>query len=170
MVDRLLGVVVVLLVAGNARGLGKVVVIVDMAIGAGMWRHGVGGGEEESSECRIEPCVQPVIGRVARFACGSKFSGHVVGVFGGLKIFLVATKASRRHGIELAERAVLVAVFAGHRRVRAGEREAVHVLIDLLHRNLPAADRVAGLASRAHLTLVNVGVAGSAFLSRDGEY
>ena len=164
-VVRVIGVLKILQMAGDAGGLGQVVVIVDMAIGARTGRHGVSASEEESSECVIEPCVQPVIGRVARFACSSKFSGHVVGVFGGLKIFLVATQASRRHGIELAERAVLVAVFAGHRRVRAGQREAVHVLIDLLDRNLPAADGVAGLASRAHLALVNVGVAVSAFVA-----
>jgi len=168
-VVRIIGVLKILQMAGDAGGLGQGVVIVDVAIGARTWRHSVGAREEESSECVIETCVQPVIGRVARLACSSKFSGNVVGVPGGLKNFLVATQASRGHGSELAERAVLVAIFAGQRRVRAGQREAVHVLIDLLHRNLPAADRVAGLASRPHLALVNVGVAVSAFVADVGK-
>src|ERR1700724_3093317 len=88
-VVRVIGVLKILQMAGDAGGLGQVVVIVDMAIGARTGRHGVSASEEESSECVIEPCVQPVLGRVARFACSSKFSGHVVGVLGGLKIFLV---------------------------------------------------------------------------------
>jgi hypothetical protein len=168
-VVRIIGVLKILQMAGDTGGLSQVVVIVDVAIGAHAWRHSVGARKEESSECVIEPCVQPVIGRVARLTCSGKFSGHVVGVLGVLKIFLVATQASRGHGIELADRAVLVAVVAGRRRVRAGQREAVHVLIDLLHRNFPAADGVAGLASRSHLAPVNVGVAVSAFVADVGE-
>lgn len=44
------------------------------------------------------------------------------------------------------------------RGMRADEREAVQVLIDLLDRNVPPLDRVALLAIGAHLALVNVGV------------
>ena len=43
--------------------------------------------------------------------------------------------------------------------MRADEREAVQVLINLLHRNVPPPDRMALLAIGAHLPLVNVGVA-----------
>ena len=43
--------------------------------------------------------------------------------------------------------------------VRADQREAVQVLIDLLDRNIPALDRVALFAVGAHLPLVDVSMA-----------
>lgn len=43
------------------------------------------------------------------------------------------------------------------------------MLLDLLHSNLPAFDRVALFAARTELALVNVGVAVSASLSHIGE-
>jgi hypothetical protein len=49
-----------------------------------------------------------------------------------------------------------IAVYGG---VGADQREPVEVLINLLHRNMPAPNRVALLAVRAHLALVDVGVA-----------
>ena len=45
-----------------------------------------------------------------------------------------------------------------HRGVRADQREAIEVLVDLLHGNVPAPNRVALLAIGAHLALVDVGV------------
>ena len=45
----------------------------------------------------------------------------------------------------------------------ASQREAVHVLINLLNRDFPAAHRMTVLARRAHLASVDVGMAVSAF-------
>ena len=49
-----------------------------------------------------------------------------------------------------------MAVVARRCGVCSRQREPVHVLVDLLDRDLPSADRVARLAGRAHLALVDV--------------
>src|SRR5271165_4619467 len=49
------------------------------------------------------------------------------------------------------------------------QREAILVLLDLLHSNLPSLDRVALLATRTKLALVNIGVAVGASLTYVGE-
>ena len=54
--------------------------------------------------------------------------------------------------------------------MRAEQREAVLVLIDHLHGNLPALHRVAGIALRTELAFVDVGVTVSAFLADVGKY
>jgi len=59
-----------------------------------------------------------------------------------------------------------IAVYGG---MSADQREPVEVLINLLHRNMPAPNRVALLAVRAHLALVDVGVAILAALADVGE-
>ena len=53
--------------------------------------------------------------------------------------------------------------------MRAKQREAILMLLDLLHSNLPSLDRVALFATRAKLALVNVGVAVRASLTYVGE-
>jgi hypothetical protein len=55
-----------------------------------------------------------------------------------------------------------IAIYSG---VRSGQRKAVIVLLDLLNRNLPSPDRVAGLAIGSQLPLVNIGMAVLAALS-----
>jgi hypothetical protein len=52
----------------------------------------------------------------------------------------------------------------------SGEGKAVDVLLNLLHRDLPAADRVALFAVRSQLPLVNVRMAVLASLSYIREY
>jgi hypothetical protein len=162
-VVRIICFLKILQVARDAGSLSQVVVVVNVAIGARARRHSMCTCQGKPSQCMIKAGIQPIIGRVARLASSRKFSGYVVGIPGRLQIFLMATQASRRHSGEIAECAVLVAVVTSGGRVCAGERKAVHVLIDLLHRNFPTADCVAGLASRAHLTPVDVGVAVGAF-------
>ena len=54
---------------------------------------------------------------------------------------------------------------AVHSRVRSGQGEAVIVLLDLLNRNLPSPNRVAGLAIGSQLPFVNIGMAVLATLS-----
>ena len=62
-----------------------------------------------------------------------------------------------------------MALLAGHGRVRAKQREAILVILYLLHGNVPALDRVALLAIRTHLPAVNIRVAVGAILSHVGE-
>lgn len=167
---RIIRVLKILQMAAHASRLGQVVVVVDMAIHAGPGRHGVHASERKSCRRVIELGVEPVVGRMAGLAGGGEFAGCVVGIPGAGVILLMATEARRRHRSEITERAVLVAVVAGGGRVRTRERESVHVLIDLLYRNLPAANRVAGLAVLTHLVLVDVGMAVGALVADVGEH
>jgi len=82
----------------------------------------------------------------------------------------MAGNAGRRQPLELADRGALVAGIAIQRGVRADQREAVQVLVDLLHRDVPSLDVVALLAVGAHLALVNVRVAIGALLADVGEH
>ena len=80
---------------------------------------------------------------------------------GGLgidEVFLMAREAHRRQSLELADRRALVAGIAIQRGVRADQREAIHVLIDLLNGNVPAPHGMALLAVRSHLALVDISV------------
>ena len=75
------------------------------------------------------------------------------------KVLLVAGEALGRKPLELAYGSALMTGIAIHRRVCADQREAIEVLVDLLHGNMPAPHRVALLAIGAHLALVDVRVA-----------
>ena len=82
-----------------------------------------------------------------------------------IQIGLVARDTGRRQPLELADRRSLVAVVALHRSVRPQQREAVLVILHLLDRDIPALNRVALRAVRAHFPLVHVQVAVLAILS-----
>ena len=144
MVDRLLGVVVVLLVAENARGLSQVVIIVDVAVGAGARRHGVSAGQREPSLGVIESRGLPGAGRVAYFASLREAALHVVRVVGVLEILLMARDAR-----SLGQAVVVVGVAVGTRARRHGvsacERESGLGMVEV--RRLPRARRVAHFAS-----------------------
>jgi len=62
-----------------------------------------------------------------------------------------------------------VALLAGHGRVRAKQREAVLVILDLLWRDVPALHRMTLFAVRTHLPAMYVRVAVRAILSDVGE-
>jgi hypothetical protein len=102
---------------------------------------------------------------MAGIAGGGELCRNVVGIRRGLKIFEVAGTASRRHRLEVAVGTPFVTGFAVHSGVRSSEGEPVIVLLDLLNRNLPSPDRVAGLAIGSELPLVNIGMAVLATLS-----
>ena len=87
-----------------------------------------------------------------------------------LEIFRVTRVASGRESLELPNRRALVASVAIERRMRSHQREAVLVVLDLLYRDLPSLHRVALLAVRAELALVNVGVAVGALGRNIAEY
>ncbi len=82
---------------------------------------------------------------------------------------LVARIALRGHRLELAVRSTLVTGIAVDRGMRSGEREAVIVLLNLLHRDLPSADSVTLFAVGSQLPPVNIGVAVLAALPHVGE-
>lgn len=78
--------------------------------------------------------------------------------------------ALRRHRLELAARGSLVTGIAVYGRMRSGQREAIIVLLHLLHRDLPSTEGVALLAICSQLPLVDVGMAVLAALSNTGEH
>ncbi len=78
--------------------------------------------------------------------------------------------ALRRHRLEVATRCTLVAGIAIYGCMRAGEGEAVVMLLYLLNGNLPSANRVTLFAIRSKLPLVDVGMAVLAALSHTREY
>ena len=94
----------------------------------------------------------------------------MVGIAGRLEVSDVAGVALRRHRLELAAGGSLVAGIAIYGRMRARQREAVVMLLHLLYRDLPSANRVAPFAVRSQLPLMNVGVAVLAALSNAGEH
>ena len=71
----------------------------------------------------------------------------------------MAGKARRGHSLETAVGHVLVAGIAIHRRMSAGQRETIIVLLDLFDRYSPAAHAVALFAICAQLAPVKVGMA-----------
>jgi len=150
-------------VAAIGRRNLQVVVVVDMA---GRARHiGVAVGQKKTGSAMVKFCAQPTVESVAGLAGLRKRSRYVIRIRGLLKIRLVAGNASRRESQELPHRRSLVTVVALHRRVGAQQREAVLVIFHLLRGNVPALHRVALRAVRAHLPLVNVGVAIFAILA-----
>src|SRR6202007_1898040 len=62
-----------------------------------------------------------------------------------------------------------MALVALPNRVRAEQWESIEVVVDGLHRHVPAIDRVALGAVSSHLAAVNVGVAIGAVLANIGE-
>ena len=62
-----------------------------------------------------------------------------------------------------------MAFVALYHRVRAEQREAIEVIVDRLHRHVPAINCVALRAVSAHLSAVNVGVAIGAVFADIGE-
>jgi len=93
----------------------------------------------------------------------------MAGIGGPREIRGVAGIALGRHRLELAVRHSFVAGIAVHGSMRSGQGEAVVVLLDLLDGDLPSANRVALLAIRSQLPLVNVGMAILAALPHVGE-
>ena len=159
----------ILLVTREAGRTGQIVVVVDVAIDALAGRIRVSSSQKESGHAVIKFGVQPVVCRVTAFASGGELGRNVVRVGSPRKIGLVAGVARRRHDLELAVGAALVAGITVDRGVGTGQREAIVVLLHIFNSDSPSANRVALLAIRAQLTLVNVGMAILAALTDIGE-
>ena len=144
----------------DAGGVGQIVVVVDMTISAlARWHRVQASQREIRHRIVIELRVQPVIGAVAGVAGYGELGGYVVGIGGSAVVGLMAGVALDRHRLKLAVGGIFVAGVAIHRGVSSGEREAVVVILDLLHRNIPSPHRVALLAVGSQLPPVNIGVA-----------
>ncbi len=92
----------------------------------------------------VELRPHPVVHGMALFAPDRQVQLHVIqaGCLGIDKVFLMAGVASCRQALELPHGCILVAGIAIHRGMRANQRKAVDVLVDLLNRHVPALDRV----------------------------
>ena len=160
----------ILLVTRETQGAGQVVVVVDVAVDALPRRYRVPAGQLESHRRVVELRIQPVIGGVATLTRGGKLGGDVVWIGGLLEVRRVAGIARRRHRLKLAIGRALMTGVAVDGGVRPGQREPVIVLLDLLDRHLPTANRVALFAVRSQLPLVNVRMAVLAALPDAGEH
>ncbi len=97
---------------------------------------------------------------MALFAGGRHIQGNVVDAKRPrvYEIFLVTRVAHRRQSLELTDGGALVTGVAVHGGMRADQREAIQMLIDLLNGDVPALDRMALFAVGSHLPLMNIGV------------
>ena len=131
-------------------------------------QSGVRTHQGEACELHVvELRAHPVVHGVAGFASRRHVQRDVINArgLGVNEVSLVARVAGGRKALELSHRSALVARVAIHSRVRARQREPVHVLVDLLNRNVPASHRMALFAVRAHLGFVNVRMALAALRS-----
>ena len=151
------------------RGDLKIVVSADMAARAGHVSMPVGQRETDGRgsviETRsVERSPQPSIECVASLAGLRELGCDVVWhtPTHGLRavpIGLMTRYASRREPLKLSDRCALMTVLALQGSMRAEQRKPILVVFYLLHRDIPALDRVALRAIRAHFSLVHVGVA-----------
>lgn len=109
---RVVRVLEVFKVAGDARSLGQVVIVAYVAIDARSRGNAMAARQRESGQRVVELGVQPVIRRVTGLTSDGELAGDVVRILRTPKFLLMAAVASRRHRLEIAERAVLVAVLA----------------------------------------------------------
>jgi len=93
---------------------------------------------------------------VALFATGGKACCGVTGSGSLLVGRSVARVALEGQTLELAHRGAFVAVRALQGSVTTDQREAILVIADSLKSNLPTLDRVAALAVRAHLPVMDI--------------
>ena len=158
-VIRIGGSLIVLEVAAHASRAGQVVIVVDVAIGAHARRHRMASSQRKSNRVVVESRVQPGVRPVAEAARRGEPARDVARVGGPLEICRVAGVTRRRHRLKLAGGCALMAGVAVHCGVRSCQGKPIVMLLDSLHRDLPAPNGVALFATRPELTPVNIGVA-----------
>ena len=144
MVNGLLGVVVILLMAGDARSLGQVVIVVDMAIRAGAGRHGMAASQREFGFIVFKLSRLPGVGRMAYFASLGEAALYVVRVLAVLEILQVTGDAGSLSQIVVAVD-VTISALARRNGMGASQRESGFGVIEVRRR--PGYRRVASLAS-----------------------
>jgi len=145
----------VLQVAGHAGSAAQVVVIVDVAVGAGAWRHRVQTVERKPSTVVVELRVHPVAAVVALLAGLREVRSNVIWVRSSLEVFHVARHA-RFSGQIVVIVNVAVGTGAWRHRVQAGERKSSAVVIEL--RVSPVAGVVALLAGLREVRSRMIGI------------
>ena len=122
-------IVVVGLATSNASRTGQIVVVVDVAVGAGSRRHRVQSGKGEAGAVVIERGIQPGAGAMALLTGLREVRSHVVWIGRALIVLEMAAHAGRC--VE-AVVVVNVTICASARwyRVQAGQREARVVMVE----------------------------------------
>ena len=157
---RIIGLVEIRHVAPDAGGWGANELVARVA-GVAVERC-MSSGQGEAGELQVvELRSHPVVHRVALFASRRQMQRDVInpGGFRIYEILLVAGEAHRRKTLELADRGAFVTGITVHGGVRADERKAIQVLVDLLDGYIPALHGMALFAVSAHLALVDIRVA-----------
>ena len=158
-------------VAAIGGGNLQVVVIVDVARGAGY--VGVAVGQQKPGGAVIKRGAQPTVKFMATLAIAGgkgRAGAGVNRICSVLPIFQVAGITGGAQPEKHPRRGLLVALIALHGGVSAQQWKPVLMIADLLHRDIPALHGVALRTVRAHLTSVNVCVAIGAVLANVGEY
>lgn len=148
-VHRVVRLLEIRLVAVHTSCVGGAQVVVIVRVTACARRGRMHPGQGKSRGRVIEFRVQPVVETVALGAIGRELAGHVVRIAGFAEIGRVAAVAICRRRAEVAQRSILVTGVALNRSMSAQQRKPVLVILNCLHRNFPARDRVALLATRA---------------------
>lgn len=168
-VRRIIGLLPSREVAPGVPALGRtnlqIVVVVDVAGNAG--HVGVTICERKARCAVIEFRSEPVVEVVAPLAIAGGKGRSRLGmrrIRRLLPIFQVAGFASRRESVKDSNRGPFVAFLARHCGVRAKQREAILVILDLLRGNVPTLYCVTLLTIRAHLAPMNICVAVGAVL------
>jgi len=142
----------------------QVVVVAHVAVQAGNIRVSVRQRKTDWRRGVIDHDSGPAVECMTALAGLWELSRDVVGHTAAHRLrLLVVLQVTRgtggREPLELADRRTLVTILTLHRRMRPQQREAVLVILYLLHGDIPALHRVALRAIRAHLSLVHVGMA-----------
>jgi hypothetical protein len=145
----------------------QIVVVVDVAERAGNIRMAI--GQQEPGRAVVEFGVQPGVKRMAGFACGGKLRGNMIRINCFLKIRQVAGGTGSGKTQVIPDGWILVALIALQDGVRTEQGKSVEVLLNGLHRHLPAEHGVALGAVFPELGAVNVGVAIRTILSNVGK-
>ena len=146
-----------LLMARVAGCRGAFEPVVDVARDA--VERGVHSGECKASQLEmIEFGPKPVVHGVAAFAGDGKTRSNVI-EGGGFEVLLMAGVAGGGQALELPAGGAFVACLALHHGMRADERKAVLVILNVFVGDLPALHGMATITIGAELATMHVGVA-----------
>ena len=152
----------------------QVVVTAYVAARTGNIRVPIRQREIDGRRSVVDVCSEPAVEVVTRLAGQWELGSNVVWHASArgyrlLKVLLVTGNTVGRKPLELADRRTLMTILALHGRMGSEQREAVLVVLYLLHGDVPSLHRVALCAVRAHLPSMDVVVAVLAILAHVGE-
>lgn len=140
-------------------------------VAGGAFERGMYASECESGVLQvIEVDSEPTVEVVALIASSRKPCAAVDRARGRLEIYRMAGIALRRKPLKLAYGRAFVTGIAIQGSMCSEQREAIHVILDLLQRDLPSPHGVALLTARSKLALMNVRMTVGTSLSDIGEH